>query len=119
VAPESAVASTLPFKTYLKAVDGSAIDQAGIGSMYTNGVDKVLAKDLPRAAYWSQKSALSGNPVGQLGYGMLMFWGMGIKENRTEGYKWVKQSASIDSSNTEVLKQLESEMTPAEISASR
>lgn len=110
---------SLALKTYLKAVDGSSVDQAALGILYMKGAEEGLAKDLTRSAYWSQKSAISGNPTGQAGYGLLMFLGQGVKANRVDGYKLVKQAAEIDRSNLALLRKLESEMTQDELKSAQ
>lgn len=107
---------SLELKTYLKAVDGSSVDQAGMGVLYMQGSESGgIYKNLNRSAYWNQKSGNAGNPIGQTGFGLLLFYGQGIKANRIEGYKLVKQASSVDSTYVEIVRKLESEMTQDEL----
>ncbi len=101
---------------YVKAARGDARAQAGLGLAYVQNEDSRTPYDPARSTYWSRKSALAGNPVGQLGYGWLLFSGgvMG-RPNHVAGYMWVKQAgkAGVDVEST--LRQLEENMTRAEL----
>ncbi len=101
---------------YLKAVRGDARAQAGLGLAYVQKQDSRTPFDPSRSAYWSRKSALAGNSVGQLGYGLLLFSG-GVRgePNRVAGYRWVRRAgeAGVDVQST--LRQFEGGMTKAEL----
>lgn len=78
---------------YLKAVKGNARAQAGLGLAYVQEKDPRTPLDPRRSAYWSRKSALAGNSVGQLGYGILLFSGSPTGQpDRVLGYRWVQKA---------------------------
>lgn len=102
---------------YIQSVDGDVRAQSSLGLAYVQGKDPRTPIDPTRSAHWSRKSALAGNPVGQLGYGILLFRGDGIQPDRINGYLWMKKAAQggLDVSST--LNQFEAEMSTAELQA--
>ena len=98
------------------AAEGKPMDQAALGTMYMKGSSSIPA-NLKRSAFWSQKSALAGNSIGQTGYGLLMFFGSGVPQDHVEGYRWVRRAAVIDADARKLLKDLEGQMTPDELQA--
>lgn len=93
---------------YRGAVAGKPMDQAALGSMYKIGSLSTQVSPT-RSAFWLQKAALSGNSVGQMGYGILVYFGNGVKQDRIEGYRWVQKAAATDADAKKVLKDFEGE----------
>jgi TPR repeat protein len=70
-----------------KAADrGHPIAQANMGSFILFSKDESRH---PEAAKWFKLSAKQGHPRGMYKYGMALFLGMGVKEDRTEGGAWL------------------------------
>lgn len=89
IAPESEDAVAL----YIRAAEGNARAQAGLSLSYIQKKDPLTPYDPKRAAYWSRKSAIAGNAVGQLGYGILLFGGGATGQpDRVLGYRWVRKA---------------------------
>lgn len=79
---------------------GHPIAQANLGSFI------LLSKDEsrhPEAIKWFKLSAKQGHPKGMYKYGMALFLGMGVKEDRIEGGAWV--IACLDRIDHEGLRQ--------------
>lgn len=105
--------------SYRDAVRGDAWAQAGLGLLYSQGSGATFPVNRTRSAWWSQQSAVAGNPVGQMGYGILRFGGGGVQQDKVDGYRWVQKAAVTDASARELLSQFESEMTQEELRAVR
>jgi hypothetical protein len=76
--------------TYIAAVKGDASQQSALALAYVQRKDERTLFNPKRAEYWSRESALQGNPVGQMGYGIILFQ-LGDK---VTGYRWVEFAAS-------------------------
>ncbi len=101
---------------YLKAVRGNARAQAGLGLAYVQKQDSRTPLDPARSAYWSRKSALAGNPIGQMGYGILLFSGGATgSPNRVAGYRWVQKAGETGANVQSTLLGFEEGMTKAEL----
>lgn len=59
---------------YRQAVAGSVVDQNALGTGFMYG-KKPFPRDYLRARYWFQKAAMAGDPIGEMGYGTLIFEG--------------------------------------------
>lgn len=101
-APIDGQAHTVAQLTYFGAVAAKSLDQAGMGVFYTKG-DGTIAADAKRAAYWAQKSAAAGHPMGRIGYGVLMFSGWGVPQDHVDAYRWVQSIAATDANAKEIL----------------
>ncbi|WP_439668519.1 hypothetical protein DAMDJJ_31850 [Cupriavidus necator] len=118
VGPAALPKSTLAQMTYPGAVAGKPVDQAAMGVFYIKGDDAVPA-NIRRSAYWTQKAASAGNPIGQMGYGALLFEGKGLPRDRVEAYRWVQPLATTDETAKELLRMFEAQMTAGELSQVR
>ena len=118
-APEDATDSGSVRATYVRAVQGSPADQAAMGLFYADRRDPRVPVDPVRSAHWSRKAALAGNAMGQLGYGIALFAGIGVKQDKVNAYRWVKLAESNGASVKSTLTMFESEMSPAELQAIR
>lgn len=103
--------------TYLKAIAGDARAQYLIGLAYLEGKDARLPSNPMRSAHWPRLSALAGSPVGQLGYGVLLFYGDGIQQDRINGYLWVKKAAQSGLDVSSTLNRFEGGMSATELQA--
>lgn len=110
---EPDTSKNVPHISYADAVAGKPLDQAALGLFYTKGSDTIQPNP-KRSAYWTQKAAAAGHPIGRMGYGILLFSGIGVTKDRVEGYRWVQASAQQDASANEVLVKFGAELTPAE-----
>lgn len=102
---------------YMQSVDGDMRAQSSLGLAYVQGKDPRVPIDSTRSAYWSRKSALAGNPVGQLGYGILLFRGAGIQQDRINGYLWMKKAAQSGLVVSSTLNRFEAELSAPELQA--
>jgi hypothetical protein len=100
---------------YISSVEGDIRAQSSLGLAYVQGKDSRVPINFTRSAHWSRKAALAGNPVGQLGYGILLFQGDGIQPDRINGYLWMRKAAKggLDVSST--LTRFEKAMSAAEL----
>lgn len=105
--------------TYRDAIRGDAVAQAGLGTMYSLGRGTLFPVNLTRAAFWAQQSAVAGNSVGQISYGVLRYGGGGVQQDKVDGYRWVQKAAVTDPSLKELMGQLEAGMSPEELRAVR
>lgn len=103
---------------YIGAVNGNARDQAGLGLFYAQGKDGRTPTNTKRSAYWSHKSALGGNAVGQMGLGIMLFSG-GIQQDKVNGYLWVKKAGAAGLNVANTLRGFEAEMSAEQIRAAR
>lgn len=120
-APEPREGSNERFVTqmYRDAAANETVGQNALGMGYMNGW-KPLPLEPKRALFWFQKSALAGDPMGQTGYGLLLFNGKGVAPNKPQGYKWVAKAASAgDQTAMELLGRLEATMTRDELESAR
>src|SRR5688572_23365165 len=69
-----------------KANEGDPVAQFSVGQKYTKG--EGVAKDVPEAAKWLEKSAQQGNADAQIGLGALYLGGRGLPKNSLEAAKW-------------------------------
>ena len=77
-----------------------------------------LPQDYRRALHWFQKSAMAGDPLGQMSYGRLIFEGMGRTSDRVKGYWWVQKAAVAgDQDAVEMLGLMKSRMSTSELQA--
>lgn len=104
--------------TYLGAVNGVPRDQAGLGIFYAQGKDARTPVNTERSAYWSYKSALAGNAVGQMGLGIMIFSG-GIQQDKVNGYLWVKKAGDAGLNVVNTLRGFEEEMSADQLEAVR
>ncbi|WP_316864135.1 SEL1-like repeat protein [Ralstonia mannitolilytica] len=105
--------------TYRQAVGGSVADQNALGAGFMFGKPPFI-RDLQRSKYWFQKSAMAGDPMGQMGYGTLIFEGATGTPNRARGYWWVmKAAAAGDKDAINMLTVMEAKMDPSELQAAR
>ena len=75
-----------------------AFDAMGtIGDMYLDG--KFGSKDLEQAAASYRKGAEAGDPSSMYLYGVMLYYGKGVSENKAEGVRWEQNSARADYSN--------------------
>lgn len=110
----------LALLSYADAVASKSMDQSAMASLYIG-----LIKSHPgsfmekRAAYWAQKSSVSGFPLGRMIYGFITFHGIGVGANKIKGYALVKDaSRSLDAAK-ETLINFEREMTTSELVAAK
>ncbi|MBV2180200.1 MAG: hypothetical protein KUL86_03075 [Castellaniella sp.] len=103
---------------YRQAVNGSVADQNALGIGFMSGKNP-FPRDYQRSRYWFQKSASTGDPTGQVGYGTLIFEGKGGAADRSRGYWWVEKAAATgDKSATAMLAVMKTKMSAAELRAS-
>jgi len=70
-----------------KAADqGHAIAQANLGSFILATIDEAR---FPEAVKWFKLSAKQGHPGGMYKYGLAVYGGMGVAEDRVEGAAWL------------------------------
>lgn len=75
-----------------------------------------LPVDYKRALFWSHRSAMAGNKTAQLGYGMLLFGGLGTEPDRVAGHRWVAAVAATgDVHGKEMLQMMEAKMSEGEL----
>jgi TPR repeat protein len=74
------------------AESGHAKAEFLLGAMffYGNGV----AQDNAVAAIWFHKSAIKGDPNGQLAFGSLHIRGIGVRQDLLEAYSWLTLAAN-------------------------
>lgn len=118
VVPAAMPKSTLAQMTYPGAVAGKPVDQAAMGIFYIKG-DHGIPANIRRSAYWTQKAASAGNPVGQIGYGVLLFEGKGLPRDRVDAYRWIQPLGGTDETAKELLRMFEAQMTASELSQVR
>lgn len=104
---------------YLRAVQGNPADQAALGLFYADGRDPRLPIDPVRSAHWSRKAAIAGNGMGQLGYAIALFAGIGAKQDKVNAYLWAKLAESKGINVKSTLSMFENEMSPHELQATR
>ena len=72
-----------------------ALDAAGaIGDMYWDG--RFGSTDLARAADYYRKGAEAGEPGAMYFYGVMLYLGKGVSENKTEGVRWEQVACRAD-----------------------
>lgn len=103
-------------KAYMGAVNGVSRDQASLGLFYAQGKDTRTSTNTTRSAYWSHKSALGGNAVGQMGLGIMLFSG-GIQQDKVNGYLWVKKAGVAGLNIADTLRGFEEEMSAEQLKA--
>jgi hypothetical protein len=112
IAPESEDAVAL----YIRAAEGNARAQAGLSLSYIQKKDPLTPYDPKRAAYWSRKSAITGNAVGQLGFGILLFGGGATGQpERVLGYRWVRKAGTAGVNVESTLQGFRESMSGAEL----
>ncbi len=99
---------------YLGAVSGVARDQAGLGLFYAQGKNTRTPTNTARSAYWSHKSALGGNAIGQMGLGIMLFSG-GIQQDKVNGYLWVKKAGAAGVNVANTMRGFEEEMSAEQL----
>jgi TPR repeat protein len=77
-------------ETYIAATKGDAKQQSALALAYVQRKDERTPFNPKRAEYWSRESALQGNPVGQMGYGIILYQ----LDDKVNGYRWVEFAAS-------------------------
>lgn len=112
IAPDAEDAVAL----YIRAAEGNARAQAGLGLSYIQKKDPLTPYDPKRAAYWSRKSAIAGNAVGQLGFGILLFGGGATgRPERVLGYRWVRKAGTAGVNVEGTLQGFSESMSGAEL----
>lgn len=99
--------------TYIASVKGDARQQSALALAYVQRKDERTPFNPKRAEYWSRESALQGNPVGQMGYGIVLFQ-LGDKVN---GYRWVEFAASKGADTGNNLNRFRANMNEGELLA--
>lgn len=97
-----------------KAADkGHPIAQANMGAAIMLENDK---RRFPEAVRWFKLSAKQGHPGGMYKYGLALFLGMGVKEDRIEGSAWAIACLPMadDESLKQAIKNTVEELTPGE-----
>nr|CAG8435814.1 9005_t:CDS:2 [Entrophospora candida] len=79
------------FKSLLKNYNDDSDFNFIIGFFYENSIGTVQDKQLAFEHY--EKSAKTGNSIGQYFLGRCYYWGFGIKVDRKKAYEWLKKSA--------------------------
>ena len=80
---------------YEEAFKLGALDAAGaIGDMYLDG--KFGSKDLVQAAAYYRKGAEAGEPSAMCLYGVMLYLGKGVSENKREGVRWEQMASQAD-----------------------
>ncbi|CAJ0871859.1 10642_t:CDS:2, partial [Entrophospora sp. SA101] len=82
------------FKSLLKNYSDDSNFNFIIGFFYENSIGTVQDKQLAFNHY--EKSAKTGNSIGQYFLGRCYYWGIGIKIDRKKAYEWLKKSADND-----------------------
>lgn len=100
---------------YLRAVSGDPLAQAGMGLAYAQNKDSRTPLNFERSAHWSSMAAIAGNPVGQMGYGLMLFEGLIGPPDRINGYLWVKQAQKSGANVDNTLESFKSQMTLSEL----
>ncbi|WP_284454431.1 tetratricopeptide repeat protein [Cupriavidus campinensis] len=109
--PEEGTAERYVTLLYRDAASNNVAAQNALGTGFLKGWNP-LPQAPKRAIFWFQRSALAGNPMGQTGYGVMLFEGKGVESNREQGYHWVSRAASAgDKSAKELLGRLQEQMT--------
>ena len=68
------------------AEQGHPIAQANLGSFILSNIDEA---SFPEAVKWFKLSARQGHPGGMYKYGLALYSGMGVTEDRIEGAAWL------------------------------
>jgi hypothetical protein len=80
---------------YEEAFKLGALDAAhAIGDMYLDG--KFGSKDLAQAAAYYRKGAEAGVPSAMYLYGVMLYYGKGVSENKREGVRWEQIASQAD-----------------------
>lgn len=80
---------------YEEAFQRGALDAAGaIGDLYWDG--KLGSTDLVQAAAYYRKGAEAGVPSSMYIYGVMLYLGKGVSENKREGVRWEQAAAQLD-----------------------
>lgn len=83
---------------YEEAFKLGALDAAGaIGDMYMDG--KLGPKDLAQAAAYYRKGAEAGEPSSMFLYGVMLYYGKGVSENKAEAVRWEQNAVRADYTN--------------------
>ncbi|MFH1724260.1 MAG: tetratricopeptide repeat protein [Elusimicrobiota bacterium] len=77
-------------------------------------------KDIEQAAAWASRAAFQGHAEAQYLLGLFRLDGDGVPQNYARSYKWLSLAAAAGHKEArELVTELESEMTPEEISAGK
>lgn len=96
------------------AIDGDALSQLYVGSMYERG--EGVAKDEARAVRWYLKSAEQGNVDAQMNLAEMYSHGAGIDRDDVQAYVWCSLAAEQgEPSAVGSLASLRMRMTPHQI----
>jgi TPR repeat protein len=71
---------------------GAVLAAAYLGDVLFNERGPV-PQDLPEAARWNRVAAEAGRWGGMLRYGLALKHGLGVPQNRREGYRWLREAA--------------------------
>lgn len=102
---------------YHSSSAGDAMDQVALGTEYLQ--ESNLPFNQKRSAYWVQQSALSGNSLGQQVYGLMLFKGEGVAQDRVEGYRFIEKASLIDSDARKLLTDIRPLLTSNELAQAR
>jgi len=83
--------------------------QMTLADLYFQGPGQ-FKKDLQKAHDYYLSAAKQGHSSSQLRLGIVYYKGLGVKQNMTEAYKWLRISAI--EGNTEAKSYLEAELLP-------
>lgn len=95
------------------AEQGHPIAQANLGSFILSTIDEA---SFPEAVKWFKLSARQGHPGGMYKYGLALFGGMGVTEDRVEGAAWLMlcRPRMRGAEQNEQIKESIDKLTPAE-----
>ncbi len=95
---DAGMAAVSPDKSkalYEEAFKLGALDAAGeIGMMYLEG--KFGSRDMVQAAAYYRKGAEAGVPSSMFMYGVLLYLGGGVSENKREAVRWEQMASQAD-----------------------
>ncbi|MBV1776221.1 sel1 repeat family protein [Burkholderiaceae bacterium DAT-1] len=87
--------------------------KAYLGFMYMTG--RGVRKNDEEAARLSREAAESGITTGQYNLALMYLNGRGVSQDAVQAYKWMKRAAEHDDAAKERLKQIKSQLSPAEL----
>lgn len=88
-------------RTKVQAEQGSALDQAILGGLYSYGIG--VRQNNEKAFYWFQKSANQGHASGQSGLGFAYYLGKGARQDYAKALQWFGKSADQNDPISQVM----------------
>lgn len=88
-------------RTKAHAEQGSALDQAILGGLYSYGVG--VRQNNEKAFYWFQQSANQGHNGGQSGLGFAYYLGKGASQDYAKALQWFSKSADQNDIASQVM----------------